>query len=73
MDENEKYIARLIFQNRIYESNGQKYEDIFSKVMTYSNPNFNSVKPQGQFGDRKNDGFDRTTGVYYQVYAPEDP
>ena len=29
------------------------------------------VKPQGQYGDRKNDGFDKTMGTYYQVYAPE--
>jgi hypothetical protein len=23
-------------------------------------------------GDRKNDGYDKTTGTYYQVFAPED-
>ncbi|GHT37176.1 hypothetical protein FACS189435_1620 [Bacteroidia bacterium] len=40
--------------------------------MRCHNPNFRQVKPQGQYGDRKNDGFDNTTGTYYQVYAPED-
>ncbi|GHT33087.1 hypothetical protein AGMMS49574_18000 [Bacteroidia bacterium] len=40
--------------------------------MQRHNPNFRQVKPQGQYGDRKNDGFDNTTGTYYQVYAPED-
>jgi len=32
---------------------------------------FVAVKPQGQHGDRKNDGYDKTDGTYYQVYAPE--
>lgn len=40
--------------------------------MQRHNRNFQQVKPQGQYGDRKNDGFDKTTGTYYQVYAPED-
>ncbi len=31
------------------------------------------IKPQGSFGDRKNDGFIKSTGVYFQVYSPEDP
>jgi hypothetical protein len=39
--------------------------------MQCHNPNFHQVKPQGQYGDRKNDGFDPTTGTYYQIYAPE--
>ena len=71
MNREEKYIARLMFKLKVYESNGQAYEDLFVKIMQYSNSNFNSVKPQGQIGDRKNDGFDKITGKYYQVYAPE--
>lgn len=72
MNKEEKYIARLMFKLKVYESNGQAYEDLFVKVIQYSNSNFEAIKPQGQFGDRKNDGFDKTTGIYYQVYAPED-
>jgi hypothetical protein len=30
------------------------------------------VKPYGNIGDRKNDGFDKTTGEYFQVFAPQD-
>lgn len=41
--------------------------------MGRANPNFTPVKPQGQFGDRKNDGYDRKEGIYYQVFAPENP
>jgi hypothetical protein len=72
MDRNTRYIARLIFQNRIYACDGATFESFFTQVMQHHNPNFRQVKPQGQYGDRKNDGYDSTTGTYYQVYAPED-
>ncbi|MCT7023062.1 hypothetical protein M1743_23715, partial [Salmonella enterica subsp. enterica serovar Saintpaul] len=38
----------------------------------YKSPDFQQVKPYGNIGDRKNDGFIKGQGVYYQVYAPED-
>ncbi len=72
MNQQEKRIAHLIFINRILVSDGQTYEDFFVEVMTKHNPNFEPIKPQGRMGDKKNDGFDKTTGTYYQVYAPED-
>ena len=72
MTREEKYIARLLFKNRVYECDKQAYEDFFVRVMQNSNPDFQPVKPQGQYGDRKNDGFDKVAGKYYQVYAPED-
>lgn len=72
MDRNTRYIVRLIFQNRIYTCDGAAFESFFTQVMQSHNSNFRQVKPQGQYGDRKNDGFDSTTGTYYQVYAPED-
>ncbi|MBZ4191561.1 ABC-three component system protein [Niabella beijingensis] len=65
------YIARKLFQLEIYKRNGQSYEDFFSKIMRLHNIDFIQIKPQGQFGDRKNDGFIKSTGQYYQVYAPE--
>ena len=73
MDQDSLFMARVLFQLEIHKSNGQKFEDFFSSVMGLSNPNFRQVKPQGRLGDRKNDGFDSTKGVYYQVYAPEEP
>lgn len=71
VNRSEKYIARLMFQLKIHTSDGQIYENLFSKVMFKHNPNFRMVKPHGNIGDRKNDGFDKTRGVYYQVFAPE--
>lgn len=65
------YIARKLLHLKIHESNGQAYENLFSKVMRLHDIEFIQVKPQGQFGDRKNDGFIKSTGRYFQVYAPE--
>lgn len=67
----DKYLARIMLKNKIYSSNGQAFEDLFSSIMKKKNKNFELVKPYGNYGDRKNDGFDKTTGEYYQVYAPE--
>jgi len=33
---------------------------------------FKPIKPQGNLGDRKNDGYVPSQGHYYQVFAPED-
>ncbi len=71
MNRTELYMARLAFKLKIHESDGQRFEDLFIKVMGKANRNFQPVKAWGRIGDMKNDGFDRTSGTYYQVYAPE--
>ena len=68
----EQYIAKIIFRNHILTYSGQQFEDFFVSIMRKSNPSFYSVKAYGNIGDEKNDGFDRTTGTYYQIFAPED-
>ena len=72
MTSEERYIARIILKNRILESNGQKFEDLFVDIMTKSNIEFQAVKAYGKIGDKKNDGFIKSSGTYYQVFAPED-
>lgn len=72
MTPQEKALARVLFKNRIYEADGQKFEDIFSVTMNYIEPDFQSIKPWGNIGDRKNDGYINNKGVFYQVFAPED-
>lgn len=72
MSKAEQYIAKIIFRNHILTYNGQQFEDFFVSIMTKSNPSFYPVKAYGNIGDEKNDGFDRTTGTYYQNFAPED-
>ena len=68
----ERTIARHLFQNRIFKADGQIFEDIFSAIMNYAETDFQQIKPWGNIGDRKNDGYIKTKGIFYQVYAPED-
>ena len=68
----EKYISRIILKNKFLEANGQAFEDIFTSIMNYSEQDFRSIKPWGNIGDRKNDGYIPSKGVFYQVFAPED-
>lgn len=72
MKKEDMYIAKILFQNRVLQYKGQSFEDFFVSIMTKSNPEFQAVKAYGNIGDQKNDGFVRSTGTYYQVFAPEE-
>jgi hypothetical protein len=73
MNSEQQGVARLLFKNRILEASGTVFEEIFTKLMTYSEPGFRQIKPQGRVGDRKNDGYIQKRGAFFQVHAPEDP
>jgi hypothetical protein len=73
MNHNEKALARIFFHNKIYSKSGLEFEGFFTKIMDYAYQDFRQIKPQGQIGDRKNDGYVPSKGAYYQVYAPENP
>jgi len=68
----EKSIARTIFRLKIHESDGSAFERLFTDIMDYAEPDFKQIKPWGNIGDRKNDGYIRSKGIFYQVFAPED-
>ncbi|QUF84846.1 hypothetical protein KDJ93_08095 [Clostridium butyricum] len=53
MDRDERYLIRIMFKNRIFYSDAQAFEDLFTKIMRYGYPEFRAVKPQGAFGDKK--------------------
>ena len=72
MNRNEKVLARKLFKLKIHEADGQNFEDIFTTIMNYAEPDFQSIKPWGNIGDRKNDGYIKSKGVYFQVFAPEE-
>jgi hypothetical protein len=72
MNVQEKTLARILFENKIRKSDGSTFENLFTQIMNYAEPDFEQIKPWGNIGDRKNDGFIRSKGIYYQVYAPED-
>ncbi|MGL5245553.1 MAG: hypothetical protein ACRC7R_10305, partial [Sarcina sp.] len=72
MEREEKYLVRIIFQNKIYSSDAQVFENLFTKIMGYRHLDFQAVRPQGSLGDMKNDGYILNSGIFYQVYGPED-
>jgi len=65
-------IARNMFHLQIHEADGQRFEDLFSKIMGYKHRGFQAVRPYGNIGDRKNDGWIESENTYFQVYAPCD-
>ncbi len=71
MNRDEKYLARIIFKGKLLQADGQTFQDLFVEVMTKAHKDFHPIKPHGNKGDRKNDGFIKDTGTYYQCYAPE--
>ncbi|MBI2425490.1 MAG: hypothetical protein HYV27_21875 [Candidatus Hydrogenedentes bacterium] len=71
MEKNERALCRRLFKLKVFESDGQAFEDLFTLIMNYAEPEFRSIKPWGKIGDRKNDGYIKSRGIYYQVYAPE--
>ena len=72
MNSQEKTLARILFQNKIHKADGKKFEDIFTSIMNYAEPDFQQIKPWGNIGDGKNDGYIKSKGIYFQVFAPED-
>jgi hypothetical protein len=73
MDETRKLIARRMFRLRVHEAKGTEFQHLFEQVMQYRYPGFKAIKPHGNVGDRKNDGYIASLGRYFQVYAPEEP
>ncbi len=63
----------LQFKNRIYSKNGTEFQSFFENIMGKAYPDFQKIKPYGREGDSGNDGYRKKSGIYYQVYAPEDP
>lgn len=72
MNNQEKALARKIFKLKIHEANGQEFENIFTAIMNYVETGFQSIKPWGNIGDRKNDGYIKSKGMFFQVFSPED-
>lgn len=73
MSPEQKLIARKMFRLCVHEAKGAEFQDLFEKVMQYRYPDFVPIKPYGNVGDRKNDGYIPNKGRYFQVYAPENP
>ena len=73
MNAKEKSSLRYLFEKQILQLDGKAFQDFFWRIMRYRDPDFVPIRPHGNIGDRKNDGYNPRKGVYYQVYAPEEP
>lgn len=69
----EKSVAHTIFRNRVLELEGTPFENFFCDILGKRYPEFRKIKPQGNIGDRANDGYIPSLGRYFQVFAPEEP
>ena len=60
------------FENKLNKSYGYEFQMIFFEVMkNIYKDDFIMPRPQGQLGDKKNDGYIPSTGDYFAVYGPE--
>lgn len=60
------------FKVQFMESTGSSFQDFFSEIMGMRYPSdFIPVRPWGNHGDRKNDGYLRSKRKLFQCYAPE--
>lgn len=73
MNFHQRFFARKMLELRIRQSKGDAYQQLFSKVMGKRFPSFVPMRPYGNVGDRKNDGYIPDDGTFFQVYAPNDP
>ena len=69
----DKHFLLLQFKIKIHEIYGSEFQSFFENIMEKANPDFEKVDPAGKSGDRGNDGWIPSKGIYYQVYSPKDP
>ena len=64
----------VTFRLRYVESTGDSFQDFFSTIMEmrYPRGDFARVRPWGNVGDRKNDGYLRSKRMLFQCFAPRD-
>lgn len=63
----------LAFRLRYVESTGESFQDLFSTILEMRYPgDFVRVRPWGNVGDRKNDGYLRSQRKLFQCFAPRE-
>lgn len=61
------------FWIKVYQKNGIEFQRFFEDIMEKAFPDFQKIRPYSKKGDAGNDGYRATKGIYYQVYAPNNP
>lgn len=73
MEPLDKNYLSLQFWNKIHEKTGTEFQSFFENIMEKAYPHFQKIRPYGNEGDGGNDGYRPDEGIYYQVYAPQNP
>lgn len=73
MDTISRSFYELSFRVAFLEKRADEFQDFFSSIMEKSYPaDFVRVKPWGNVGDRKNDGYLRSHRILFQCFAPNE-
>jgi hypothetical protein len=73
MDQLTRAFYELAFKVASLEKKGNEYQDFFSTIMEMRFPaDFVRVRPWGNAGDRKNDGYLKSERKLFQLYAPNE-
>jgi hypothetical protein len=69
----DRYYLEREFELRFLKSRGAAFQDFFSELMERAYPSdFQRVRPHGNTGDYKCDGYLPSERTVFQVYGPED-
>lgn len=67
------FIMKILFEKRLLTSEGGEFEILCSKLLKFKyGSEFTAIKPYGNLGDRKNDGYLPRQGIFFQIYGPEE-
>ncbi|HQY63248.1 MAG TPA: hypothetical protein PK141_17730, partial [Polyangiaceae bacterium] len=73
IDDVARAFYELKFEIEYLKLKGESFQDFFATVMEKKYPaDFVRVRPWGNSGDRKNDGYVRSRRILFQCYAPND-
>lgn len=67
-----KFLYRKLFENKLLRSQGDSFQQIVYQLLRQKYDDFEMIETQGAIGDRKNDGYRKGKGIFYQVYGPKD-
>lgn len=60
----------MVFRQAFLERRENEFQNLFAQIMERRDPGFQRVRPWGNQGDRKNDGWSPARRMLFQCYAP---
>lgn len=73
MDDLVRAFYDVTFERDFLGRRGDSFQDLFASLMEARHPaDFQRTRPWGNIGDRKNDGYIRSSKTLFQVYAPDE-